>query len=187
MATLKQEMKSKEDQIKAENEKYALSVAEKTKQVEALESQLIEKEQDMESFVQELKDEVSLLNKELEREHRERSRLLNDLYSQGDMQPVMKAALKEQGKVTLLKNKVEEMRNALFLRDKRIMSLEEEMKDKAALLVRERQEWNMAIKEVKQKAARTILRFAHGKENGSLELKSPRQSTHSVEQRDRQR
>lgn len=142
----KKEMEMKEDEIRKENESYGHIVAEKVTQVDALEKQLAEKEQDVDTLVKGLKDEVGLLSKELYEERSER---------------------KEE--VEVLKGKLLEMTAAVALKDGRIGSLEEDVQAKADQLAHEKQKWDMAIKEVKQRAAKTILRFVNDKENGLLE------------------
>ncbi|KAI5081361.1 hypothetical protein GOP47_0004544 [Adiantum capillus-veneris] len=182
MTEVKQEMKAKEDQIKKENEKYAEVVADKVKHVETLMEQLADKEKDMEGFLQELKDKVSLLNKKLECERSEKSRL-SEL--QGNMKyKLLKGLRKKEQKleeeIEGMKERLEEMQTTIAQKDERLASMEDEVNSKCAQLVQEKQKWNMAIKEVKQKAAKTILRFMHGKENGLLEYLRERKKGHKA-------
>ncbi|MCO5553619.1 hypothetical protein L7F22_007144 [Adiantum nelumboides] len=182
MTEVKQEMKAKEVQINKENEKYAGLVAEKVKHIEALKEQLTDKEQGMEGFLQELKDKVSYLSKELECERGEKSRLSEQ---QGNLKyKLMKGLRKKEQKleeeIEGMKERLEEMKTTVAQRDERLASLEDEVKEKCAQLAQEKQKWNVAIKEVKQKAAKTILRFMHGKENGLLEYLRERKKGHKA-------
>ncbi|MCO5564557.1 hypothetical protein L7F22_018221 [Adiantum nelumboides] len=168
---VKHDMERKEEEIRKENASYEHLVAERVRQVDALEKQLAEKEHSVDTLVKELKTEVSLLSKELHHERSERSRL-SDM--QEDVQQNLGTGLEKresewEGEIEGLKGKLEELSAVVALKDGRIDYLVEEVKSKADQLAHEKQKWDSAIKEVKQRAAKTILHFVNGKENGLLE------------------
>ncbi|KAH7420530.1 hypothetical protein KP509_13G011300 [Ceratopteris richardii] len=178
MTEIKQEIKVKEDKFKKENEKYMELVAEKLKLVDALEKQLADKERDIEGYIQELKDKVNILNQELEHEQSERNRLSEQqrIMRYKLMKGLRKKEQKLEEEIEGMKEKLEEMKTTLIQKDERLASLEDEVKAKCAQLVQEKQKWNMAMKEVKHKAAKRFLRFMHEKENGLLEHLRERKS-----------
>ncbi|KAI5072930.1 hypothetical protein GOP47_0013036 [Adiantum capillus-veneris] len=168
---LKHDMERKEEEIRQENASFEHKVAEKVRQVDALEKQLAEKEHSVDSLVKELKSEVSLLSKELHDERRERSQLsdMQEEVQQKLIKGLEKRESEWEEEIVGLKGKLEDLSAVVALKDGRIDYLEEEVKAKADQLAHEKQKWDSAIKEVKQRAAKAILRFVNDKENGLLE------------------
>ncbi|KAH7441852.1 hypothetical protein KP509_03G058600 [Ceratopteris richardii] len=163
---VKQHIQRKEDEILKENVNYEQLIAEKVKELHMLEKHFTG-EDDVDVLVNKLKHEVKVLNEELHRERRERSWKLPDVQINMAQDPAEPYVW--EGEIDTLKAKLDEVSLAAALKDERIDYLEEQVKVKGDQLAQEKQKWDSAIKEVKQRAAKAIVHFVTGKDNGLLE------------------
>ncbi|KAH7291890.1 hypothetical protein KP509_29G040700 [Ceratopteris richardii] len=176
--SVRQEMERKEEKMMKEKGSSEQIITEKVRLLHTLEQQLFEKER-VDLLVNELKNELRILKEELHQECIERSQRLPS--KQGVQQNREEKTKDEWEKeIEVLKEELNEVRADAALKDGRICCLEEEVKVKADQLAHEKQRWDSAVKEVKRRAARAIVRFISGKENGVLEQFLDRKKTRKM-------